>query len=480
MTFDPTPPPLSPAARRGIGWIAPLAGGAGLVLLLLLAMSEAAKPGPIVLAAIGLAAVTVILTLRADRLLRRAPSAQPGGREGRAPAPTPALAALDALPDPIMVVAAAEADDIAGRRVVFANRASRELFRIGEQGAHLITVMRDPDVIEALDEALFGEVERSTPFLLAGARDRQWRAFARPLPADGHQRQALLHLHDETDLHTVEQTRVDFLANASHELRSPLASLIGFIETLRGPARDDPEARERFLDIMAAQADRMGRLISDLLSLSRIELNEHVPPMGSADLTLIAGDVIDSLAPLMAEREVRLELGGAEPGRARITGDRDQIVQVIQNLVDNAVKYSPRGGVVRLKVEDDFATAGAAAARGGDLARFPLLTPDRTPAARYAAIRISDAGPGIARENMPRLTERFYRVEGQKSGARLGTGLGLAIVKHIVNRHRGGVVVESAPGQGTTFTVYLPHASAAARKSTASDDETSDRNKTVA
>lgn len=459
MTFDSTPP-LTPAARRGLGLIAPLAGAAGLVLLLLLAWADPADAGRPLLAAVALGVVTVILTLRVDRLLREARIA-----DERRPHPAaasvgpPSRAAFDALPEPLMVIEATEPDDIAGRRVILANLASRDLFRMEAEGALLVTAMRDPDVLEAVDEALFGGVERVTAFALAGARDRQWRAFVRPLPGEGVARRALLHLRDETELHAMEQMRVDFLANASHELRSPLASLIGFIETLRGPARDDAAARDRFLDIMATQADRMGRLISELLALSRIELNEHIQPMGSADLALVAGDVIDSVTPVLGERDVRIRLSGVEGGRARVAGERDQIVQVVQNLVDNAVKYSPRGGVVEIEVLSEFDLDSATTVRTGDVARLPLLTPDRALATTYAAVRVIDQGPGIAREHMPRLSERFFRIEGQKSGDRLGAGLGLAIVKHIVNRHRGGLVVESGPGKGSTFTVYLPLAS---------------------
>ena len=459
MTSDPTPP-LTPAARRGLGWIAPLSGAAGVALLLLLAWTDPVHPGRPLLAAFVLTGVTIALTLRADRLLREARLAEGRDTDTVVASQAPSSrAAFDALPDPLMVIEAREPDDIAGRRVVLANQASRDLFRMQAEGAVLVTIMRDPEVLEAVDEALFGGVERATAFALAGAQDRQWRAFVRLLPGEGDKRLALLHLRDETELHTVEQMRVDFLANASHELRSPLSSLIGFIETLKGPARDDAAARDRFLDIMATQADRMGRLISDLLSLSRIELNEHIQPMGSADLTLVAADVIDAVTPALGERQVRIVLTGVEAGRARVAGDRDQIVQVVQNLVDNALKYSPRGEAVEIEVLDDFDLDRASTIRTGDLARLPLLTPDRAAATRYAAIRVRDHGPGIAREHMPRLSERFYRIEGQKSGDRLGTGLGLAIVKHIVNRHRGGLLVESEPGKGSTFTVYLPLAS---------------------
>jgi two-component system phosphate regulon sensor histidine kinase PhoR len=249
--------------------------------------------------------------------------------------------------------------------------------------------------------------------------------------------------------------RADFLANASHELRTPLASLTGFIETLRGPAKGDAAVQEKFLGIMYAQADRMRRLVDDLLSLSRIELNEHIAPEGEVDLRAAVRDVADSLAPIARSRKVDLEVTVADEGYAAATGDRDQIVQVIQNLVDNALKYAPDGSVVRIAVEFGVSADAAAAHRRTGTHRLSLLTPDRGPEL-YGVIHVSDQGPGLAREHLPRLTERFYRVEGQKSGDRQGTGLGLAIVKHIINRHRGGLSVESAPGEGATFTAYFP------------------------
>ena len=275
------------------------------------------------------------------------------------------------------------------------------------------------------------------------------------LPAD-EARLALLVIRDETDSRRNERMRADFLANASHELRTPLASLTGFIETLRGHARDDPEARDRFLGVMAAQAGRMARLIDDLMSLSRIELNEHIAPAGRVDVALVAHDVIDALAPLAAETGVRLETRLAERGKAVITGDRDQMLQVAQNLIDNALKFSPPDASIEIDVIDDASAETALAPTRPGAARLSLLNPDLVGGERFVIFRVADHGRGIAREHMPRLSERFYRVEGQKSGERLGTGLGLAIVKHIINRHRGGLAIESLEGQGATFTAYLP------------------------
>ena len=368
---------------------------------------------------------------------------------------------FEALTDPVLVISGGEADDLAGRRVVLANRAARELFRIQRAGAILVSVLRDPMVLEAIDEALFGGLTRATDYAAAGAQARHWRALTQPLPSPETSRLALVVLRDETDVRRMELMRVDFLANASHELKTPLASLSGFIETLKGHARDDEKARDRFLDIMAAQADRMSRLVSDLLSLSRIELNEHIPPAGRVDLGRATLDVIDALSVLSQEAKVGLRLEGGE-GPANVTGDRDEILQVVQNLIDNAIKYSPKGDVASILLRRGLPLDQALAPAMPGAQRLPLLTPDREHGeVRYVAITVRDNGPGMLREHLPRLTERFYRVEGQKSGDRPGTGLGLAIVKHIVNRHRGGLTVESLPGQGTAFTAYFPMATAA-------------------
>jgi two-component system phosphate regulon sensor histidine kinase PhoR len=365
-------------------------------------------------------------------------------------------ALVNALPDPVLVVTGSEPEDVAGRRYIFANPAARELLRIDREQGLLVSAIRDPQVLEAVDEALFGGIAAESVYEIAGVQGRVLRVQARPLAAasDG-MRMAVVAFRDETELRQVERTRVDFLANASHELRTPLASLAGFIETLRGHARDDAGAREKFLAIMQAQAGRMSRLIDDLMSLSRIELNEHIAPDDKVDLALAVHDVVDAAMPMARLRNVALQPSLPATGEAWITGDRDQIIQVVQNLLDNALKYSPDGGTISLAVETGLTAQQAAAGERSDAARLSLLTPDHA-AGTYAAVRVSDQGSGMAREHLPRLTERFYRVEGQKSGDREGTGLGLAIVKHIANRHRGGLLVESALGRGTTFTAYFP------------------------
>lgn len=462
MPYEQSPSPVAPAAGSRL-WTAGASGGLAVLVLILAAVLHR-EAAPLLLSG---AAVTAVLTWL---LNRSAAPASPPAVEAQTP---PVVvedgegvllgAAFEALEDPVLIVGGGEADDIAGRRVLLANAAARDLLRLQTRGGLLLSAIRDPSVLEAVDEALYGGLDRVTDYTPGGARDRRWRAFSRPLPPSGDgQPLALLRLRDETDARRMEMMRVDFLANASHELRTPLASLSGFIETLKGHARHDDTAREKFLDIMSAQAERMGRLVADLLSLSRIELNEHIPPSGRVDLARAAADVIDAVTLLAQEKGVTVRLDGEAAGVA-VVGDRDEIIQVIQNLVDNAVKYSPPGATVELTVQRDVSAETMAADRPDGLARLPLVTPDREGATAYAAVIVRDRGPGMARETLPRLTERFYRVEGQKSGPKEGTGLGLAIVKHIVNRHLGGLAVASAPGQGTAFTAWFPMAKISAK-----------------
>jgi two-component system phosphate regulon sensor histidine kinase PhoR len=462
MSSTDTPPPARPSAPL---WLAAaLCGAAGVVAIGVLKLSGRDDPTAYALAAGFVAMVSALAAILAGRARR--PAAPPTAPTVEAaPAATDSFeSAIEALADPILVVRAQSPEDVAGSRVAFANGAARRFLRIPREGALLVTALRDPAVLEIVDEALFGRIEGSAPFETRGAQDRMWRAWTRPLEgANARERLAVVSLHDETDARRMEQMRADFLANASHELRTPLASLAGFIETLKGHAKDDPAARDRFLEIMTAQAERMRRLIADLLSLSRIELNEHIPPSGETDLSLVVLDVIDGLAPIAARKGVKLAPSLPETGVARVCGDRDQIVQVVQNLVDNAIKYSPEGQAVEIVVESGLTVEAAATAQDARAARLSLLTPDRSDAARYGRVRVRDHGPGVARQHLPRLSERFYRVEGQKSGDQLGTGLGLAIVKHIANRHRGGLMVESVPGEGAAFSVYFPSESGAAR-----------------
>ena len=360
---------------------------------------------------------------------------------------------LELLPEPVILVRGREGE---APEIAYGNQAAREVFRIDLTDAPLGAALRRPEVLEAIEEALATAAPAEVAFETIGVQPRFWRAFARPLePEAGGVQRLVVVLRDETDARRTERMRADFLANASHELRTPLASLAGFVETLRTHAKDDTAAREKFLGIMAQQATRMARLVDDLLSLSRIELNEHIAPSGKVDLARTVQDVSDAIRPLTEERDVTVAI--TAPGHLpSVIGDRDQLVQVIQNLVDNAVKYTPRGGKVAVSLE---AAANGEAARRSSRpgVGLSLLSPDAGESQGYIVVRVTDDGPGIARQHLPRLSERFYRVEGQRSG---GTGLGLAIVKHVVNRHRGGLLVESAEGEGSTFSVYFPVAPA--------------------
>ena len=372
--------------------------------------------------------------------------------DGSTAAATPeALAqALERLPDPILLI---ESSPAAGQVILYGNRAAQTLFRPELSGASLGAAIRHPLVLEAVDRALETGVDGEVQYESIGVQPRLWRALVRPLPqAEDGSRRLVLMLRDETDARRTERMRADFLANASHELRTPLASLAGFVETLRTHAKDDAEARERFLGIMSEQAGRMGRLIEDLLSLSRIELNEHIAPSGRVNLVQAVQDVLDASRPISGQARAGVTVEAA-PGLPPVLGDRDQLVQVIQNLLDNAIKYSPAAGTVRIVLLLAASLEEARAPSRDGAASLPLLSPDVAAGQAYVVLRVIDAGPGIARQHLPRLSERFYRVEGQSRG---GTGLGLAIVKHIMNRHRGGVLVESAEGKGTTFSIYLP------------------------
>ncbi|HET9019043.1 MAG TPA: ATP-binding protein [Acetobacteraceae bacterium] len=339
-------------------------------------------------------------------------------------------AIIDRLPDPLLVLG----EDRGVRR---ANAAARAAF-----GGELQAVLRHPGLRAALDRAFEQGVTQSADLSLFVPVPREVAASVLPLDpplADGGR--ALLVLSDRTRERAVERMRADFVANVSHELRTPLASLIGFIDTLRGPAADDRPAQQRFLAIMAEQGARMHRLIDDLLSLSRIELTEHQPPSGRVDLAALARRIAAGFEPVLAERRTRIDLALAEDLPA-VVGDADQIEQVLQNLVDNAMKYGREGGQIRV-----------AAARAE-----PRAEVGRWPSRPGVVLSVADDGPGIPREHIPRLTERFYRVDKGRSRAAGGTGLGLAIVKHIVSRHRGQLAIESEEGKGATFHVWLPAA----------------------
>lgn len=342
---------------------------------------------------------------------------------------------VEALPDPCFVV------DQRGL-VRYANSAALQRGSTARIGEPLSFFVRAPQLHDTLEGVRLTGQADEVEWQERGGAERWLAASITPIrvPVDraarpGAERLAfhLVYLEDRTEQHRVERMRVDFVANASHELRTPLASLTGFIETLQGPAKHDPNAREQFLGIMLDQARRMKRLIDDLLSLSRIEMRAHVVPDTEVDLTAIVRHVIDALAPVAIENEVDVRL--TVPSTPVILpGDRDELVQVASNLIENAIKYGADGKRVDVTIEPDANAQGA-----------PGMV-----------LSVRDFGPGIAAEHLPRLTERFYRVDVKESRERKGTGLGLAIVKHIVQRHRGRLSIESVVGQGATFQVRLP------------------------
>jgi two-component system phosphate regulon sensor histidine kinase PhoR len=366
----------------------------------------------------------------------RAARARLKEREGELEA---ARAVLAGLPEPLVLL-----DD--GRRILDANAAATELFGSRLVGRDLAATLRHPAVLAAADAVLRGERSRIVAFEMTAPVERHLSAhLARLSPHAAGGAAAVLVLHDLTDVKRSERMRADFVANASHELRTPLATLVGFIETLRGPARDDPEARDRFLAIMAEQAGRMARLVDDLLSLSRIEMNEHRPPVGRVELAPVLRAVADSLEQRAARRDMRIRLEAPDDAGA-VVGDADELTQVFQNLVDNALKYGRAGTPVEIALRPS--RRFLAGARPGERAAA-------------LAVSVRDEGEGIPRAHLPRLTERFYRVDPARSRELGGTGLGLAIVKHIVSRHRGALEIDSVLGEGSTFTVHLPVAPAA-------------------
>ena len=361
-------------------------------------------------------------------------------------------ALLEALPDPLILVGA-------GRRVRLANQAARGLLgeRVGD--GDLALTLRHPEVTAAVDAVLGGGGARSVEFSLSGPVECTYQARIKPFhreagaaEGDGAAPMVVLSLHDITTVKRSEQQRADFVANASHELRTPLATLIGFIETLRGPARDDREATDRFLGIMHEQSTRMARLIDDLLSLSRIELDEHTQPTERADIVRCVGAAVAAFELKAAARRVRLRVI-ADEALPPVFGDSDQLAQVLQNLISNAIKYTREQTEVTVTIRlNDAAGLGFPAP-----AAIPGPTGRRLrPAPQVISVAIADQGEGIARTHLPRLTERFYRVDPARSRALGGTGLGLAIVKHILNRHRGRLTIDSDTGKGSTFTVWLP------------------------
>jgi two-component system phosphate regulon sensor histidine kinase PhoR len=336
---------------------------------------------------------------------------------------------IEALPEPVILLDKA-------RTVVSANHAAREIFGETMVGVDLARSVRHPAALEVADAVIAEEISRTADVTLASPVSQSFMLRAAGLTGDGSPGgvRAALFFYNVTEAKRVEQMRADFVANVSHELRSPLSSLVGFIETLKGAARNDEQARARFLDVMQREGERMTRLIDDLLSLSRVEVKEHVAPSSRVEVPAILGQVAELVAGAAAERNMTISVD-AEPELSPVQGEPDELIQVFQNLMDNAIKYGREGSAVTVVAREIDSTQESGR--------------------REVEVSVTDDGEGIPREQIPRLTERFYRVDKARSRSLGGTGLGLAIVKHIVSRHRGRLRIESTEGKGSTFTVSL-------------------------
>lgn len=382
------------------------------------------------LAVAGYLVLAAVLTLwpRPDPTRTLAPSGARLSAEGQGSDLLPVF--VEALDDPCVVL------DSRGA-VRHRNAAAARQYPNLLPGQVMTLVMRNPDLVSAIEQSQRSG-EMSSVELHETLPAETWdRVLVSPLRRPGHDwladddRQLLVTFQSLTELKRVDAMRSDFIANASHELRTPLASLAGFIDTLRGPAARDSEAREKFLGIMRVQADRMSRLIDDLLSLSRIEMHQHVLPTGSVDLAALLREVREGLQIQAHAAGVEVVLSLPE-GQVNVTGDRGQLYEVFENLIDNAIKYGGEGKAVEVE-----------------------LSPIDRQGLRHR-VSVIDHGPGVEPEHVPRLTERFYRVDAETSRNKRGTGLGLAIVKHIVQRHRGQITIRSRPGEGLRVDVMLP------------------------
>lgn len=324
-------------------------------------------------------------------------------------------ATIEALDFPVYLINGDE-------EILAQNDAARKMFGQLPDGAHISARLRAPGLLEAVREGLKTRTPHQKDYVERLPSARAYRVRVAPLTGN----QFLITFNDVSGLHRIDQMRTDFVANASHELRTPLASLRGFIETLQGPAKADTKAQERFLGIMLDQVNRMSRLVDDLLSLSRLELKSHIAPDQKVDLKPLISHVRDSLQPLAESLGVDIALDMPDEA-VLVTGDRDELVQVFENLIENACKYGQEGKLVEVTIR---------AANGAGV-----------------EVSVRDHGPGIEPEHVPRLTERFYRANVEASRSKKGTGLGLAIVKHILTRHRARLQIQSEPGQGSSFTV---------------------------
>lgn len=341
---------------------------------------------------------------------------------------------LQAIPLPVLLITHDE-------RIAAVNLQVSPILAEDIVGRHYITVLRQPELLDAVEGVLRDGAPREARFLgREVARETTYKVSVRAVEGGLGQgaaarRAALLTFEDLTEIENAGRMRRDFVANVSHELRTPLTALLGFIETLRGAARNDPAARERFLGIMESEAKRMSQLVADLLSLSRVEENARRRPTAAVDLVALVQDAVHVLAPLVEKAGVVIETNLPEQATV-VPGDPDQLRQVLANLLENAIKYGAQGKRVVISLSSPAAQ--------------PMLR------GQGVELVVQDFGEGIASHHIPRLTERFYRVDRHRSREVGGTGLGLAIVKHIVERHRGRMRIESAPGKGTKFRIILP------------------------
>ena len=340
---------------------------------------------------------------------------------------------FESLPLPLLLLDA-------NRRIVRATAGAKLLLGDMTAGRDLALAIRAPKILEAVDGVLAGDsirlIELDTEFPAMMFIEAQIRPLEEPA-ADGSV--LVVSLFDVTEIKKSQQMRTDFVANASHELRTPLAVVSASIKTLQGPKRGDPESQTKFLNMIENHATQMTRLIDDLLSLSRIELSANIIPTGTVDLYSVLSDIAHRLEVPAAQRNINIEF---EPGLGirHITGDEVEIAQLFQNLIDNAVKYSNENSTVRIGLREAVKPTPTG---GHDDMQF-------------LEVSVADEGAGIPAEHIPRLTERFYRVNTALSRRMGGTGLGLSIVKHIVGRHHGTLDIHSVEGEGATFTVFLP------------------------
>ncbi len=337
---------------------------------------------------------------------------------------------INAVPDPMLYL---DTNWIISQ----ANPAAIEIFGEWILGRSYVTALRQPALLKPI-EAAFRSGQANDLHYTRNSQEGGTTYHIRLTPIQdsaGQDFGLLLHFADISHVSETQHMRRGFVANVSHELKTPLTALSGFIETLKGPARNDPEARERFLDIMMDEASRMNRLVSDLLSLSQVESEERMRPSETVDVQAVLGAVKAALRGQAEDGGNRIEIV-AQTDRTDVQGDRDQLTQVFMNLIENAMKYGGAGKPVIVTLSE---VEGRGSAKG------PHLKVD-----------VTDRGDGIDPIHLPRLTERFYRVDSHRSREMGGTGLGLAIVKHIVNRHRGRMQIQSKIGEGSTFSVLLP------------------------